>query len=112
MPYITYSKKGQELLSYCHALGAMFDKFTVQRRGRKSIKEIVTDSRSKGFSNIIIIGKSGNGAVATVIKTSKSKSEYNVSAAYSVAKSNLSMSIKRVKGAKSGEGSIIDEASD
>lgn len=113
MPYITYSKKGQELLQYCTAIRMMFGNASVYRRGKKSIRNVVEDARSKGFKNILVVCKSNTlGITTTLIKTSTPETTYTIKSTYTLAKNGQEVEVNPIKGAINGEKGIIEEAED
>ncbi len=70
MPYITQSRKhrdDQKVEAACERISGMFAHARVERRGRKSIGDIAADATAKGFMNIVIVGKAGDGAVKRFI---------------------------------------------
>ncbi len=113
MPYITHSRNNPQLLSYCTRMGRLFGSCVVQRRGSKSLEKTMIDARSKGFSKIIIIGKSSTGgAAATLIKTHKAGGYYSILSKYVISKSGAGMVIKGKHGATDGKKNIVEEATD
>ena len=115
MPYITQSRKSRlegKVLEACDAAAKLFANSIVIPRSSKSVKQIIEDACSRGFSSVIILSRRADAVEASILRIRSLGSSYSWGRSYGLDCKDNKVSVYNENEQNDAEKEFIKEAQD